>query len=81
MISTLCKKVCLRKFERRAISLYNYVQRKKHNEAETPYQRLLNSTYLSDDEKEKLKQTFESLNLAELKRNITKCQSKLFKAC
>ena len=51
---------------------------KKYDEAKTPYQRLMELNQL--DAKEELKMLYESLNPAELKRNIDKKLSLLYKA-
>lgn len=50
---------------------------KKYDKAKTPYERLLQSDFTLLDGKEKLKQDYEKLNPAELKRTITKLQNKL----
>ena len=50
---------------------------KKYDRAKTPYERLLQSGFTRSEVKEKLKQDYEKLNPAELKRTITKLQNKL----
>jgi hypothetical protein len=44
--------------------------KKHYDKPKTPYQRLLNSSFINDLQKEKLKQTFESINPFELKQRI-----------
>lgn len=51
--------------------------RKKYDAARTPYRRVLESGHVSKAAKRELKQRFESLNPAELKRRIERFQSKL----
>lgn len=53
--------------------------KKKYDTAKTPFQRLLQSSFVSLDVKEKLNKEYEKLNPAELKRNVTKLQNKLMK--
>ena len=53
--------------------------KKKYNVAKTPCQRLLGSEYVSEATKRFLKSQFESYNPVELRRNIYKLQSKLFR--
>jgi len=45
---------------------------RKYDEAKTPFKRLLDSNYISQDKKKELIKFYESLNPAELKRNIDK---------
>lgn len=52
---------------------------KKYDEAKTPYRRVLESKYVDDKIKEKIKMQYDSLNPAELKRKISKLQDKLLK--
>jgi hypothetical protein len=52
---------------------------KKYDEAKTPYRRVLECELIDDKIKEGLKQKYESLNPAELKRKITCLQDKLLK--
>lgn len=51
--------------------------KKKYDIAKTPHKRLLQSSFVSVDVKEKLNKDYEKLNPAEIKRNITKLQNKL----
>ena len=51
--------------------------KKKYDEARTPYQRLLDSNYVSDEIKEQLRECYRLLNPAQLKRQIEKLQQKL----
>ena len=51
--------------------------KKKYDVPRTPCQRLLESEYIPEITKAKLKDQFESLNPAELKRNITRLQNQL----
>lgn len=46
--------------------------KKHYDEPKTPFQRLMDSSHISDLEKEKLKQKFDSLNPFELKQTIEK---------
>jgi hypothetical protein len=50
---------------------------KKYHEARTPYQRLLDSDYVSDEVKGQLRARYHLLNPAQLKRQIEKLQQKL----
>jgi len=50
---------------------------KKYHEARTPYQRLLDSAYISAETKEQLRARYRLLNPAQLKRQIEKLQQKL----
>ena len=53
---------------------------KKYDEAKTPYRRVLTSPNIKKEEiKMKLKNKYDSLNPAELKRKITKLQNRLLK--
>lgn len=52
---------------------------KRYNEAKTPYQRVLTSSNIEDEIKVKLKNKYDMLNPAELKRKTTKLQNKLLK--
>lgn len=52
--------------------------KRKYDKAQTPYHRLLESGALTDEEKEKLKKLYSSLNPAELKRRIDKKLERLF---
>jgi len=51
--------------------------RKTYDDPKTPYERLLASTVISEEKKQRLKQEFESLNLAALDREIRKIQEEL----
>lgn len=51
--------------------------KKKYDTARTPYQRLLESEHLKEEQKQKLKKEYQKLNPAELKREITKLQNEL----
>lgn len=53
--------------------------KKKYDTAKTPYQRLLNSGILKEEQKEQLKRYYETLNPMELKRRINKLIEKLNK--
>ena len=52
---------------------------KKYDEAKTPFRRVLECQYIDDKIKEKLKQNYDSLNPADLKRKISRLQDKLLK--
>jgi len=52
---------------------------KKYDKAKTPYQRVLESPYISRHLKEKLKKEYNGLNPASLKRKITMLQHKLIR--
>lgn len=52
---------------------------KKHDTAKTPYQRVLESMYVSEENKERLREQYVKLNPAELKRQITRLQNKLLR--
>jgi hypothetical protein len=52
---------------------------KKYDEAKTPYRRVLECKSINDKIKERLKQKYDSLNPAELKRKIANLQDKLLK--
>lgn len=51
---------------------------KKHDKARTPFERLMNSDSLADEEKLKLKQTYETLNPFEIKERIEKKLNQIF---
>lgn len=53
--------------------------KKKYDQPQTAYNRLLASPHLTRDEKQRLRNTYRTLNPAQLKRNITKLQEKLVK--
>jgi len=48
----------------------NSICRKKYDKANTPYQRLIDSNQISDDQKQELKELYLSLNPVELKTKI-----------
>ena len=50
---------------------------KKYDRARTPYQRVLESSFIDEVTKEQLRQRYELLNPAQLKRQIERCQRKL----
>ncbi len=50
---------------------------KKYDQARTPYQRLLESSFIDEVTKEQLRQRYHSLNPAQLKRQIERWQRKL----
>ena len=52
---------------------------KKYDEARTPFRRVLESKYINDKIKERLKIQYDSLNPVDLKRKISKLQDKLLK--
>jgi len=52
---------------------------KKYDIAKTPFRRVLESEYIDDKIKERLKIQYDSLNPADLKRKISKLQDKLLK--
>ena len=47
--------------------------------AKTPFRRVLDSDYIDDKKKEKLKNKYDMINPADFKRKITKLQDKLIK--
>lgn len=52
---------------------------KKYDTAQRPYQRVLDSPYISESDKTKLKRQYKTLNPASLKRKITRLQQKLLR--
>ena len=50
---------------------------RKYDKPKTPYERLMESGYVSDEVKEELRKVYESLNPAELKRKIDEKLKKL----
>jgi len=52
--------------------------KKSYDAPRTPYQRVLDSVYVSDDDKERLRQQYQHLNPAALKREISRLQKHLF---
>jgi hypothetical protein len=53
--------------------------RKKYDEPQTPYQRVLASLFVPENKKEILRQQYAQLNPADLRRQIAKLQDKLLK--
>lgn len=53
---------------------------KKYDKAKTPYQRVMESSHVSLEKKQELKEIYDSLNPAELKRGIDAKLWKLYKA-
>lgn len=53
--------------------------KKKYDKAKTPYKRIMESDEVTEEEKQKLTELYESLNPAELKRTIEKKLDVLFK--
>lgn len=53
---------------------------RKYDRAKTPYQRIMESTYIPEERKKELKAIYDSLNPALLKRNIDAKLMKLYKA-
>jgi len=53
---------------------------RKHDKARTPYRRLMDSSHVPEEKKRELKTIYDSLNPAELKRNIDAKLMKLYKA-
>lgn len=51
--------------------------RKRYDEPKTPYQRLLESASLREEEKNRLRQTYEELNVVRLKAEIDRLQQRL----
>jgi hypothetical protein len=51
--------------------------KKRHEKAVLPYDRILESNFVDQEYKDKLKAIHEDLDLYDLKRNITNCQRKL----
>jgi hypothetical protein len=52
---------------------------KRHDSPKTPYQRLLESPFVEEEQKEKLRAMFKELNVVKLKKEMEKLQSKLFR--
>ena len=52
--------------------------KKRYDKPQTPYQRLINSDHISKEQKQKLKQTFESLNPFKLRQVIEHKLKKIF---
>lgn len=53
--------------------------KKRYDQARTPYQRVLESSHIPEENKQRLKEEYATLNPAKLKRKITKLQDKLIK--
>ena len=53
--------------------------KKKYDQAKTPYQRVMLSEDVSEENKERLRKEYVKLNPAHLKREITRLQNKLIK--
>lgn len=53
--------------------------KKKYDRAQTPYQRVLESPRIPEENKKQLRRLYAKLNPAELKRQITKLQNRLLK--
>ena len=53
--------------------------KKKYDEPKTPYQRLVDMPDISPKIKQRLKSEYATLNPAQLKREITRLQVRLFK--
>lgn len=53
--------------------------RRKYERAKTPYQRVLENEYISEEVKEKLRKEYDKLNPVELKREIVRLEDKLFR--
>ncbi len=51
--------------------------KKKYDKARTPYQRLLDSSFLKEETKQQLRERYRALNPAQLKRQIERLQRKL----
>jgi hypothetical protein len=52
--------------------------RKRYDSPKTPYERLIESPYISEETKEELKALYEKLNPAELFRRVKGCQMRLY---
>ena len=52
--------------------------KKKYDTPKTPYQRVLESPFVSEQVKEELKRLYETLNPAKLKRELVRIQNRLF---
>src|SRR5689334_20284593 len=53
--------------------------KKKYDRARTPYERVLASSAVSEEKKQRLKQEYEAINPAQIKREITRLQDELIK--
>jgi hypothetical protein len=54
--------------------------RRKYDEPRTPYQRMMESDQIAASSKKKLKQQYESMNAAELRRQVEESRNRLFDA-
>ena len=54
--------------------------KKRYDVAQTPFRRVLASSYISEEIKMKLETQYAMLNPAELKREITRLQNQLYKS-
>lgn len=54
--------------------------KKRYDTPKTPYQRVLESEFVSEKKKQELKKTYAKLNPAQLKRNIVQLQSELWES-
>ncbi|MDD5502625.1 MAG: hypothetical protein PHH26_04080 [Candidatus Thermoplasmatota archaeon] len=52
---------------------------KRYDSPKTPYQRLLESPYTEEEQKERLRATYKELNVVKLKKQMEKFQDKLFR--
>ena len=52
---------------------------KRYDKAKTPYQRVFDSPYVPEEDKEKLRAEYDQLNPAELKRELTKLKDRLMR--
>ena len=53
--------------------------KKKYDQARTPYERVIESGQVSKEKKERLREGYERVNPAQLKREITRLQNELIK--
>lgn len=53
--------------------------KKRYDQAQTPYQRVIESTEVSEGKKQRLREEYERVNPAQLKREITRLQNELIK--
>ena len=52
--------------------------KKKYDTPKTPYQRVLESPFVSEQVKEELKRLYQTLNPVKLKRELVRIQNRLF---
>jgi len=52
---------------------------KRYDSPETPYQRLLESPHIEEEQKERLRAIYKELNVVKLKKQMEKLQDKLFR--